>query len=319
MRSLRVYPLILMMVTASLLSAQTNPEQQLAQAFALERDGKAARAIAAVEVLLDSKSLNDAGTGKAWNILGLSYEDQGKFASAQRAYEQSVHTLERSPNNFRDYAMALDDFGGLYVAMGHPEIAVRMKVKALHLYDKIGDHTGIAIACSDLAGLALKEKLVRNARKYLERAQREASLTNDLDDDNRAAISSMQGWLALMDGDILAAITRYEHSLDLWRTRHGEEHPSTGWGYVLLGNAKADAGELVSALADVKRGLAILDRTLTRQNPQYMRAEIAYSRVLDRTEAHAEAARMKTTAEHELQEFYRDQCVDCTLSAVAFR
>jgi hypothetical protein len=39
---------------------------------------------------------------------------------------------------------------------------------------------------------------------------------------------------------------------------------------------------------------------------------------LDQTDAHVEAARMKTTAEQELKEFYRVQCADCTVSATAF-
>jgi hypothetical protein len=202
--------------------------------------------------------------------------------------------------------------------MGHPDIATRLKVKTFRLYEKIGDHAGIAIACSDLAGLAFTQKRIRDGRKYLEQALREVLLTNELDDDNLAAISSMQGWLAQLDGNVSLSLTRYQHSFDLWKGRHGEEHPSTGWGYVLLGNVKAEAGQLVSAVADMQHGLAILDRTLGRQNPRYMKAEIAYSRVLDLTEAHAEAARVKTTAEQELKGFYRDQSVDCSISAVAF-
>jgi tetratricopeptide (TPR) repeat protein len=307
------------LVPGSLLSAQTNPEKQLVRAFTVEREGKAAQAIATVQTLLDSKSLNAPGTGKAWNILALAYQDQGSFALAQHAYEQSIDLLERLPDNIKDYAMVLDDFGGLYLAMGDPRTAAKIKIKALHLYEKIDDHTGMAIASSDLAGLALSQKRVRDGRKYLGQSLKEVLLPNTLDSDNLAAISSMQGWLAQMDGDVSLAVTRYQASFDLWRKGHGEEHPSTGWGYILLGNAKAGAGALVSAAADMQRGLDILDRTLGRQNPRYMTAEIAYSRVLDRTEAHAEANRMRTGAEEELKEFYRGQYVRCTTGAAAFR
>jgi Flp pilus assembly protein TadD len=106
MRYVKPYPLILIVVAAHLLSAQTNPERNLAQALALERDGKTAQAVTAVQALLDSNSLNEASTGKAWNILGLAYADQGNFAQAQHAYEQSIRLFERLPNNIRDYAMA---------------------------------------------------------------------------------------------------------------------------------------------------------------------------------------------------------------------
>ena len=303
---------------AQLLAAQTNPDPRLAKAFALERDGQTKQSIAADQALLDSGSLNAPDTGKAWNILALAYEDRGDFADARRAYERAIRTLEKLPNHNKDYAMALDDLRGLYLAMGHADLAVRIKEKTLRLYKKIGDHEGTAIACSDLAGLALSQRRIRNGRKYLELARKEETLARALDDDNLAAISSMQGWLAQLQGDLSGSLTSYQLSLSLWQRRHGEEHASTGWGYILVGNIKAEQGQTASALADMQRGLAILDRTLGRQHPRYLEADIAYLGLLERTEAHAEAARLKTTAEQELRTFYRDQCADCTISVVAF-
>jgi tetratricopeptide (TPR) repeat protein len=316
----RAYLTTVMAVMAAthLLAAQTNPDPRLAEAFALERNGQTKQSIAAVQALLEPGSLNEPDTGKAWNILALAYEDQGDFTDAQPAYERSIRALENSPNHIKDYAMALDDLGGLYLAMGQADLAVRIKEKTLQLYRKIGDHEGSAIACSDLAGLALSQRRIRNGRKYLELARREETLASALDDDNLAAISSMQGWLAQLQGDLSGSLTSYQLSLSLWQRRHGEEHASTGWGYILVGNIKAEQGQTASALADMQRGLAILDRTLGRQHPRYLQADIAYLRLLERTEAHAEAARMKTTAERELRTFYRDHCSDCTISAVAF-
>jgi Tetratricopeptide repeat len=127
-----------------------------------------------------------------------------------------------------------------------------------------------------------------------------------------------KGWLAQLQGNLSGSLTSYQLSLSLWQRRHGEEHASTGWGYILVGNINAEQGQTASALADMQRGLAILDRTLGRQHPRYLTAEIAYSGLLERTEAHAEAAQMKTAAEQDLRKFYRDQCSDCTISAVAF-
>jgi hypothetical protein len=72
--------------------------------------------------------------------------------------------------------MALDDLGSLYLAMGHADLAVRIKEKTLQLYKKIDDHEGSAVACSDLAGLALSQPRIRNGRKYLELAKREQKL-----------------------------------------------------------------------------------------------------------------------------------------------
>jgi hypothetical protein len=177
----------------------------------------------------------------------------------------------------------------------------------------------MAIASSDLAGLALSQKRISDARKYLDRAAREMLLTKELDGDNLAAISSMQGWLARLEGEAELSLMKYQRSLDLWKERHGEQHASTGWGYVLVGNAEAELGRLSEGLTDMQIGLTILDVTAGRRNPQYLKAKIAYSLVLDRTEAHAEAARIKATAEQALTDFYRDRCASCSISVTAFR
>jgi tetratricopeptide (TPR) repeat protein len=318
-RYVRECALVLILVTVPLLSAQVSPSEQLAQALGMERDGRTAQAIVALRALLDSNSLDLSATGQAWNILGLTYKDQGDFVYAQHAFEQSIRILESLPNNTREYGMALDNLGGLFLATGQPETAGRIREKALRVYEKTNDHTGIAIACNNLAGLAFTQKRIRQGREYLERARKEAQLASDFDDDNLAAISSMQGWLALVDGDVVAAALAYQGSLDLWRRRHGEEHPSTGWGYVLLGSAKAEGGELKAALAATQSGLAILERTLGRQNERYLTAEIAYAHLLERTGARTEAARMKTDAERELINLHRTHCFGCTVSAAAFR
>jgi hypothetical protein len=68
----------------------------------------------------------------------------------------------------------------------------------------------------------------------------------------------------------------------------------------------------------MRQGVAVLDRTLSRQNPHYLVAEMAYSRVLDATGSHAEAARIKASTETLLKDVYRKQCAGCTISAVAF-
>jgi tetratricopeptide (TPR) repeat protein len=301
------------------LLAQTTPEQRLVRAYALEREGKSAQAIVELQALLDTKSLDAPGTGKAWNVLGLAYEDQGNYVDSQHAYERSIRTFEGLPNNARDYAMALDDFGGLYVSTGQPELSVRLRQKALGLYEKISDHAGMTRVSSNLAGIAFTQRNTNEGKRYLERAIKEAKLTNDLDEDDLAAIASMQGWLAQLKGDLAMSTSSYRRSLDLSIKCHGEEHPSVGWSYMLLGRAHADAGDLTAALAEMKRGRAILGFTLDSQNPKYLTAEIAYSHVLDATGAHVEAAQIKTTAERQLKEGLSRRCSNCTISAAAYQ
>jgi hypothetical protein len=60
---------------------------------------------------------------------------------------------------------------------------------------------------------------------------------------------------------------KYRQALDLSRRFHGEEHPFTGWNYLLLGKAHAEAGQLTTALEEMRQGIAVLDRMLDHQNP----------------------------------------------------
>jgi tetratricopeptide (TPR) repeat protein len=244
---LAVLPAFLLLFTVCPLLSQMTPTQRLTQAYLLEKGGKPTPAISELQGLFDSKSLDTVSTGKAWNILGLAYDDQGNFPLAQHAFEESLRILESLPDNTKDYAMALDDFGGLYVATGQFEIANKLRTKALGLYEKVGDHGGIARASGDLAGNAFSQKKVERGSKYLERAVKEERLANDLGDDDRAAIASLQGWRAQLDGDFTMSAVIYRQSLDLLRKCHGEEHFFTGWGYLLLGEAHAEAGQLTTA------------------------------------------------------------------------
>jgi len=314
----RVLLAILVLLAAWPLLAQIDPAKRLTAAFAQVKEGKPSRAVVELRALLNSNSLDALGSGKAWNILGLAYEDLREFALSQHAYEESLRILEGLPDNIQDYAMALNDFGALYVATGQFEVAEKLRTKALGLYEKVEDHGGIARSSGDLAGIAFSQKKVAMGSKYLERAVKEARLANDLDDDDRIAIASLQGWKAQLDGDFAMSAVRYRQALDLSRRFHGEEHPFTGWDYLLLGTAHAEAGQLTTALEEMRRGVAVLDRTLNHENPRYLVAELAYSRVLDATGSHAEAARIKATAESLLKDANRKQCAGCTISAAAF-
>jgi tetratricopeptide (TPR) repeat protein len=191
--------LVMLVSTSFALMAQTTG-QRLKEALDLEKDGKPAQAIAEARALLDSDSLDTFETGKAWNILGLAYEDQGDIQPARHAYEESIRILEPLPS-MRDYAMALDGLGGLYVTTGQFEDADKLRTKALGLYETAGDHGGAAMSSSDLALSAFRQNKVSRGKKYLERALREARAAADLDNDDRAAIASLQGWKAWHDGD----------------------------------------------------------------------------------------------------------------------
>jgi hypothetical protein len=66
-------------------------------------------------------------------------------------------------------------------------------------------------------------------------------------------------------------------------------------------------------------GLAILEHSLGRKNSKYLVSQVAYSQVLDKTGAHAEAARLRAAAEQTRKDLYGTLCAGCTISVASFR
>ena len=69
----------------------------------------------------------------------------------------------------------------------------------------------------------------------------------------------------------------------------------------------------------MQTALTILDHALGRKNPKYFAAELAYSRVLDQSGLHTEAAQMRAAGEKASKDYYGSQCAGCTISTAAFR
>jgi hypothetical protein len=88
---------------------------------------------------------------------------------------------------------------------------------------------------------------------------------------------------------------------------------------MLLGRADANAGRIDDAAKEMQQGLSILGHTLGSTNPQYLEAEIAYSRLLDETGAHDAAARLRAADEATLKTLNQRQCIGCTISVDALR
>jgi tetratricopeptide (TPR) repeat protein len=307
------------------LAAQTNTNQAddtsrtIVRAYDLEEQGHIAEAVALTQPLADSGKLHGAELGRAWTVLGLAYTDQGTFTQAQHAFEQAIAILQPLPENVRDYAAALDNFGTLYRAMGQLDSSVGLRLKTLHIYEQIGDHSGIARACNNLASLALLQRDMKKGREYLKRSAEEMKVATALDDDDVAAIYSMQAEFAGISGNPQGAIVGYQRALQTWRRVHNEDHRNIGWGHMLLGQAYAEAGRVDEATQEMQHGLSILDHLFGRSNPYYLQAEIAYSRLLDETGAHDVAARLRTADQATLKAYYQRQCVGCTISVDALR
>ncbi len=316
MRSVYIL-LFVIAVVAPHIWGQENVYQQLHQIILLERQGQYAPAIHNLQSITGSNALSRVDQGKAWTLLGYAYQETGQFQLAEAAFEKALNTFEGDTEHLGDLANALNYFAGLYQTIGQPQMAGKMWSKALDIYKQHEDHRSLAKTYANLAGAEVEENHLRAAKAFFSKAV--AETTADLSDDDRAFLSDIQGLIDDKAGHTAEAVSDYEWALEFWKKSHGEEHPFTGWRYVLLGNAYAANGQLNEAVATMRQGLEILDQTAGRQNPRYLAGEMMYAHALDRNGRRTEAAQLRTEANRHLSELYHSQCIGCTISAWSLR
>src|SRR5215469_14357039 len=298
---------------------QSNPHTILHGALVLNNRGHFETTARFAKAAIDSRQLDGNELGSGYIILAVACQGAGDLANAQIAFEHALQILEHDREHPEDYASALENYAEFYSQLGQLDLAAPMWLKAFHLRQSTGDHTGTALSLARLAELALARNRVREAHRYLQKASNEAQASPDLIDDDKAFFLEIQGWLATAEHHAPAAVAAYQHALELVERCRGEQHWLAGWEHMLLGKAHAQSGDLRSALANMEIGLTILDHALGQKNPKYFAAELAYSRVLDQSGLHAEAAQMRAAAEKISKDYYGSNCVGCTINVAAFQ
>jgi tetratricopeptide (TPR) repeat protein len=298
---------------------QLNPHTVLHDALVLENRGRFETAAKVARAAIDSRQLSGNELGRGYIILAVACQGTGNLADAQTAFEHALQILEHDREHPGDYASALENYAEFYSELGQLDVAAPMWRRTFHLRQGIGDHTGTALSLTRLAELALARNRVREAHWYLQKASDEAKASPDISDDDKAFFLESQGWLAIAERHAPAAVAACQQALGLVQRSRGEQHWLVGWEHMFLGKAYAESGDFGSALANMQTGLTILDHAIGQKNPKYLTAELAYSRVLDQSGSHAQAAQMRASAEKASKDYYGRQCAGCTINAAAFR
>jgi tetratricopeptide (TPR) repeat protein len=311
--------LVLSICACSRLFGQSDPDSGLHDVIRLEQQGRLDEAIRSAKLLIASNQMKGVELARAHIVLGVANQVKGDFMSAQSEFESCLQILAAYPEDKSDYASVLNNYAGLYLDGGQLELASKMWKQALHLSTESGDHTGAMRLLTSLAGLAVSQNRVRQARKYLTTASREAGMVENLAADDSALLAETEAWLDMVERHPSQAVAGYERSLAMSRQAHGDQHWLTGWEHMLLGKAYAQSGDTKRALDHMRQGLEILDQTLGRKNPKYFVALIAYANVLDQVGEHARARQIRADAEHGRKDQYRNQCLSCTINVAAYR
>jgi tetratricopeptide (TPR) repeat protein len=297
---------------------QEDTHQQFSRVLLFEQKGQYEQAIRISKSLIEANSSTSVEVGRAWTLLGVAYEEEGRYQQSRNAYEQAIRLLESDAQHLSQYAFALDSFASLNSITQSAETANKLWIKALQIHKQLGDHRAMAKEYTFLAGIDFQKKQVGSAKKHLKQAIGEAALMSKPSEDDSVFLSDTQAWLASMEGNSKAELAAYQHSLEL-RKHHGEDAPLTGWNYLFVGNAYANSKECQQAMTNIRQGIQILDRTVGQQNPQYLAGEIYYSKILDRCGMHEEATHLQVQAKQGMTDLFRQQCVNCTVSVASLR
>jgi tetratricopeptide (TPR) repeat protein len=269
----------------------------LANLSELSRRGQLPQLIQSADSLLADAKLTPADRGIVLTYLGHAYQQGGDFPKATAYYEKALAIVERDGQHPSEYATTLGALATLYAEMGQTDTAKHVLIRSIHVFESESDHAGAAMIWNDLATIAAGQRSRREAHKCIARSMAESQVASNLTLDETSALTATQASIAELDGDPRTAIADYQRSLALWKQSHEDQHPQTGWLYVLLGGAYLQAGDLADARVTTNRGLILLEASSGRQSPRFLAAELAYSKVLDASGAHDEASGFRAEAE----------------------
>ena len=315
----RLIMIVALLTQLHLAFGEENLNDVVANAFGLLEKGRYETAISMLSPIAESPSTDKATRGRAWTVLGFAYKQDGQFEEARRCYEQALNIFNEAAIFDSDRAAALDYFGNLELDMGNLADGLRLFTEALQIDEKFQDHLRLATAYNHLAGIAIQQKRYKDAKRYLQSSEQEANSVANGKQELLADVYGTRWWLASATGKKGEAVEAYKQSLEACERQFGNQHPLTGWAYLLLGKAIAEDGHLEDGMKSIRGGLAILEATAGKQDLRYLAGEIAYSKLLDRSGAHAESARLASEAKQEIDSRIRSQCSNCTVSAWSFQ
>jgi hypothetical protein len=301
--------------------AQQFPGAALQRAYVLRNAGNDRGAIALLEPLLDKKSQWPSAleNGKAWNLLGAAYQDIGMFSKARRCHESAIGVLRGVANSKEELASALDNLGSVENFIGTPESSRSLREASHRLYTELGDLAGMARTSNNLASIAIHQDDFKAARRYETIARNEAKRAPDLDEDDRAALESVSGALAMHDGEARTATECFSRAIASWIHKHGDQYWMVGLGYSLRAEAYGELSKQRQAYSDIGKALQIEGNSVGKASALYWRTELLHADLFRRFGEYAAASALEQASRTALDQIDREQCAGCVTSVAGFQ
>ncbi len=324
MKAAAVWAIVLLTVSAAIplsVQAQTPDDELVRQANELKKHGNPRAAIAILEPMANAanRDVPSEKQGHVWNLLGSSYQDLEMLAKARSCYERSIDALSSILSAQSSLAQALNNLGSVELELGQFDDSERLSKRARDLYVQIGDHAGIAGASTNLAVLEFQRGRLGPAHKFLLTAVRESKQTTALDDDDVAAIFSIQGRFALIDHQPALASSFFSQAIDHWIRLHGSTSYLVGFGLLLRAQAYSSNSDFTHASSDLQQALTLFAATPGRTSALYWRATLEQAQLMRQLGHTSESESLEEQATNALKEIRNRKCGNCTVPVEALR
>ncbi len=324
MKAAAVWAIVLLAVSAAIplsVQAATPDDELVRQANELKKHGDPSAAIAILEPIANGpkRDVPSEKQGLVWNLLGSSYQDLEMLDEARFCYERSIDALSSISSAQSSLALALNNLGSVELELGQFNDSERLSKRARDLYVQIGDHAGIAGASTNLAVLEFQRGRLGPARKFLLTAVRESKQTTALDDDDVAALFSVEGRFALIDHQPARASLFFSQAIDHWSRLHGSTSYLVGIGLLLRAQAYSSNRDFTHASSDLRQALTLFAVTPGRTSALYWRATLAQAQLMRQLGHTSESESLEQQATNALNKIRNRQCSNCTVPVEALR
>ncbi len=236
----------------------------------------------------EQQRLPPARMGYLWAVLANSYQGANRMDLAEESYDRALALLAKDPAARADYATALENFGSLYLELGHVEQARVLREKGLAIRRTTGDPLGIAISQQRLAEVELAQHRFKEAERDALAAYAVLSEKGQLTTQLSALVSLSYAQCSLRSCAAGLAHAR----LALQRVQESLKPDSVELGHVsmALGFALWKSGSTVEAEQSMNEGIRLLRLHLGDKSPLLMSALYEYRGYLDSVHRSPEVA-----------------------------
>ena len=239
------------------------------------------RQIAAYEVTVRNAEADHVGNERLvkfyLRLAGL-YEYAAMYAQSESALHQAIALLQAGPKD--ELAMAISHLAGMHMAMGELHKSEGDLAEALRLRESIGDPVGIAEVWNDLAGIYVRERRYKPALVYAKRAMAVLGDDTKVDPEQRISVRQTLARVLCESHDWGHASMLLKDALELAKSSYGDDSPSVGFGYFILGYEASLGGDLEEAGEWMHEGTSRMKVDLGPDHPVYVDSMKEYAQFL---------------------------------------